>query len=981
MDEGKDPIGHGPHVQSFFRFLEGNWKNGFVSIDGAPEKYLPYSKLKAYLSEKPNLRNLLSEIFHNHQEQRYAREAIQCGYYKCFAILLYLKEPQYFKHFTEHEEYHDDKLPCYHPAPWFPADPSGNISFDRFSDCQWKFCVPALDYREYTVRQEKILPFKILGSIPGGEGGSGRLYKIQVDPEYDKLHPNAKVDSNTDSRIYVLKHFKNMTTAEDECRREIEGFKSVCQDPKDEEGIVGFYGGFCHNGAHSILLEYANEGSLEDYFQSDKIPQETSSFWLSFVPVSKAIAKIHNSRIEGTVYEGWHQDIKPKNILAFSHDGKLTFKLSDLGLVQCVRKEPDGVCRRRCSYGTRTYGAPECREPTLDGALEPLRRVTGSIDVWSFACVLSEAAVYFKYSANELEKYRNKRRENDGVFTQDCDCFHSGYYVSDIVKDTHRSLRELLRAKADDVLTPKVLDLIESALVPETDRPFPHQFSLDLQKTFSQFKGSKHPSTPEEYDKHPRHSTHPFHQESREPRCHPSPSPSSFPRVQPVNLRNPPMIDNMRQNDVTKSRDSMASWTPSTCPGSRPPSERRPESGRRPPSERQPTLWTTQSRSHRDSPSFTADGANIVASPPGMYMSPSPNSVSPPDTWNNGLAKDPLYASGVAEHMPGDSGAKSSMDQGITGHNYELSPPNDPELVHPLHGAHVPCSGIGTSHNARPTSPCRVRELGHLLMADANAEFDRIKASRPRFPGLSKPDMIGVSDKNEWRMRELSKRDHVFLVDDASSMKPHWKPMLENIRTLAYMVKRSDDDGLDLHFMINDKPVKHIATSSKLFDHVQKRFPSHSNQLSNIDNALGKIITKYQNKLKTTRKTRRMSVYVFTDGMWQDRVTIPTYIENLARDLDKHNMPPNQFGIQFIQFGSDPTGTMRLQSYDDCLDNGQRDIVDTEPSDGNVWKMLLGSINKSFDKCGETQRSPATPVSLSSFTDRNSYKSPSPLRV
>ncbi|KAK2749515.1 hypothetical protein FQN55_003212 [Onygenales sp. PD_40] len=891
MGEAKDPIGHGPHAQSFFRFLDGNWRDGFVSIDGKSEKYLPYSKLKAYLSEKPNLHNLLSEIFHNHQKRRYAREAIQRGYYKCFAILLYLKEPQYFKHFTEHEEYHDDKLPCYHPAPWFPVDPSGNISFEKFSDCQWKFCVPALDYREYTVRQEKILPFKILGSIPGGEGGSGRLYKIQVDSEYDKLHPNAKVDSNTDSRIYVLKHFKNMTTAEDECRREIEGFKSVCQDPKDEEGIVGFYGGFCHNRAHSILLEYANEGSLEDYFQSGKLPQEISSFWLSFVPVSKAIAKIHNSRIEGTVYEGWHQDIKPKNILAFSHDGKLTFKLSDLGLVQCVRKEPDGVCRRRCSYGTRTYGAPECREPTLDGALEPLRRVTGSIDVWSFACVLSEAAVYFKYSANELEKYRNKRRENDGVFTQDCDCFHSGYYVSDIVKDTHRSLRELLRAKADDVLTPKVLDLIESALVPEKVRPFPHQFSLDLQKTFSQFKGSKHPSSPEEYDEYPGYSTHPFHQESGEPRCHPSPS--------------------------------------STCCGSRSPSVRPPQSGRRAPSERQSTLGMTQLRSHQDYHSFTADDANIVVSPTGMCMSQSPNSVSSPDIWNNVSAKDP---SGAAEHMPGDRGAESSMDQGITRHKYELPSPNNPALVRSLHGARGPCSGLGTSDNARPwtplstTSRCRVREFGRLPMGDANAEFDRIKESRGRLPrrSRSKREMIGVSFDKDWRMRELSNRDHVFLVDDASTMKPHWKQLARDMRTLAYMVKRYDDDGLDLHFMINDKPLKHITSSSKLFDHVKKRFPSDSNQLSNIDNALGKIMTKYQNKLTTTRKTRPMSVYVFTDGMWQDEVTIPLSIQGLARALDEHNMPPNQFGIQFIQFGSDPTGTMRLQSYDDCLDNGQR---------------------------------------------------------
>lgn len=33
-----------------------------------------------------------------------------------------------------------------------------------------------------------------------------------------------------------------------------------------------------------------------------------------------------------------------------------------------------------------------------------------------------------------------------------------------------------------------------------------------------------------------------------------------------------------------------------------------------------------------------------------------------------------------------------------------------------------------------------------------------------------------------------------------------------------------------------------------------------------------------------------------------------------------------------------------------------RDIVDAEPADGNLWKMLLGSINKWFDQDEEDIR-------------------------
>lgn len=37
------------------------------------------------------------------------------------------------------------------------------------------------------------------------------------------------------------------------------------------------------------------------------------------------------------------------------------------------------------------------------------------------------------------------------------------------------------------------------------------------------------------------------------------------------------------------------------------------------------------------------------------------------------------------------------------------------------------------------------------------------------------------------------------------------------------------------------------------------------------------------------------------------------------------------------------------------------DIVDHEPSDGNIWKMLLGSTNDYYDSQNETQQTTATP--------------------
>ncbi|KAH8764701.1 hypothetical protein F5882DRAFT_247628, partial [Hyaloscypha sp. PMI_1271] len=58
-------------------------------------------------------------------------------------------------------------------------------------------------------------------------------------------------------------------------------------------------------------------------------------------------------------------------------------------------------------------------------------------------------------------------------------------------------------------------------------------------------------------------------------------------------------------------------------------------------------------------------------------------------------------------------------------------------------------------------------------------------------------------------------------------------------------------------------------------------------------------------------------------------------------------------GIQFIRFGNNFAGQKRLKRLDDNLTVEKAgvkiDIVDTEPSKGNVWKMLLGAINPWFD--------------------------------
>lgn len=91
-----------------------------------------------------------------------------------------------------------------------------------------------------------------------------------------------------------------------------------------------------------------------------------------------------------------------------------------------------------------------------------------------------------------------------------------------------------------------------------------------------------------------------------------------------------------------------------------------------------------------------------------------------------------------------------------------------------------------------------------------------------------------------------------------------------------------------------------------------------------------------------------VTLYILTDGVWEARSNLDGFVGDVVRFMDQNSMLRKHIGIQFIQFGRNPLGTARLAH----LDNGlglARDIVDTEPSTGNVLKVLLGPVDETFD--------------------------------
>ncbi|PSN67390.1 hypothetical protein BS50DRAFT_553398 [Corynespora cassiicola Philippines] len=209
-------------------------------------------------------------------------------------------------------------------------------------------------------------------------------------------------------------------------------------------------------------------------------------------------------------------------------------------------------------------------------------------------------------------------------------------------------------------------------------------------------------------------------------------------------------------------------------------------------------------------------------------------------------------------------------------------------------------------------------------------------------------------------LQGLDGRDQIFLIDDSSSMKKHWKLLLKAFKALSYLVKNNDPDGIEM-FCANTASVRGYKSkdSSDLFERLKTVTPEGQ---CDMGEALSEILNRFFQREGKREKVKRLlykkkgtaMIYVLTDGVWEDGPTalkrVKEPIKKLAERISKENVRnKGLIGIEFIQFGDDEEGASRLEDLDDWLKEEGLDIVDTEHIEGNVYKMLLGSIKESWD--------------------------------
>ena len=159
-------------------------------------------------------------------------------------------------------------------------------------------------------------------------------------------------------------------------------------------------------------------------------------------------------------------------------------------------------------------------------------------------------------------------------------------------------------------------------------------------------------------------------------------------------------------------------------------------------------------------------------------------------------------------------------------------------------------------------------------------------------------------------------------------MKQYKDKMKHLISLLAYMVKKSDKDGIDLFFTQAGTKVN-SQRSSKLSASIhQEAFTGVSNMRGRLQTILQEHINKFGTSTQAPKRfigrqpppqtQRPLSFYILTDAKWQP-IDVGQLIKDLVQSMKAKGCPKEHVAIQFIRFGEDPASIAKLDELDHGL--------------------------------------------------------------
>ncbi|EXJ92077.1 NEK protein kinase [Capronia epimyces CBS 606.96] len=958
-------------IQEFLDTIDENSVPGVIfGVDSSQERpWVPHRAIDEYfdcLFERGRARveKLVARATASSASKPIPKSVAQ----KCrrvFTILLIIGHSNHISSFVGNHNLWDSRLP-FRPddRKLFPKLNGGEDFFEQFYKEQWRFCVEPMSHNLHPVTMDdmRILPIIKMEQLDKHRGVSAVVRKITIHPDYDELDetPPDEQTNRQSLHEYVIKSYHHLE-AEKYYDAEVDAFQKLHGSVDPIPNLVGFHGAFRQNKSFHIILDYATVGTLEDYLEAVNPPRrghDIVTMWENLFKLNDALAQIHglsqSSDSENPrIFQGWHQDIKPNNILVsgdiVNKPYEVRFMLADLGLSHFTAVVEDKTgSTGEDRGGSQAYSAPERNR--VRGFVNNVPHLEKQkSDTWSLGCVYSEVNAWVVDGINGdfgVTKYRNTRQLKSGQLDDSMGaCFHNSKgELLTTVPEWHGELVD--RCAKQDHITPILWDdLLERMFYTSKDR-------LDAQqvRTWSnavvQKARHKLSTTPNPLDRaqpylQKRNNTAPAsspqHSVIEPPRTPPNlPSDMmAFPMTPPSGTQGkaPHFPDTDKSRDLTHSPDSLK-------PGA------------------SPTAGPTNRESFNSmSASYRNSGTNITTAPDFLQRMSSSSIQEDQSELYSGTDADssrhfseaPAYLGATIERIPVEeeplelSGTSLLPPQTST-HVTLPSRPARPDLQEEQD---IDLKGKGKAHvKAQPRS----RKPSKSLSVDQLKTWAELTRNQSIF--RSKEHKLSYEDE---LIHQLKSRDHIFVIDDGESMLPYWDGLLSLYADLIYMVKKKhlDPNGSELRFITSDqhKEAKNTTDLVQMVASMQCRAKGESNFAARLD----KIFVEYQQKLTKKASTRPISIYVFTDGVWQggrQEIMVGRSIQRMVKFLEQRNYPENMVGIQFIRFGNDAEGMERLRWLDEDLRIAmdlKRDICDTTSAKGNVWKMLLGSINDYWD--------------------------------
>ena len=104
------------------------------------------------------------------------------------------------------------------------------------------------------------------------------------------------------TNTYVLKTY-DTKDASKYFDNEVDAFKKLATKDQKDQSLIRYLGSYKQCDTHNILLEYADLGTLEDYFKKNTPPslgEDIVMFWGRLFSILKALSRIHeNERPNG----------------------------------------------------------------------------------------------------------------------------------------------------------------------------------------------------------------------------------------------------------------------------------------------------------------------------------------------------------------------------------------------------------------------------------------------------------------------------------------------------------------------------------------------------------------------------------------------------------------------------------------------------------------------------------------------------------